>query len=256
MTADRDRARWTSDSVAGEGEALAIALTLGHELNGALKRRRMTQRQLARRVGLTQSRISQILRGRGASAPLETWVKLGIAVGRPLAVRLSRDIEQPEPRDAGHMAAQELVAGLARRHGRRTNVELATKPWDPSQSADTLLVDDRKRVLLLIEIVNRAGDIGAGFRAGDRKAAELERLAILAGGDDGAYRVAIGWLLVDSAANRNLVRRYPEVLRSRFPGSSAGLAKALMEGREPPVKPAVAWIDVRAGQIRPLRLRT
>jgi hypothetical protein len=179
-----------------------------------------------------------------------------MAVGRPLAVRLSRDIEQPEPSDAGHLAAQELVLALGRRHGRRTNVELATKPWDPSQSADTVLIDDKQRVMVLIEIISRAGDLGAGFRAGDRKAAELERLAILAGGDEGPYRVAVGWLLVDSAANRNVVRRYPEVLRSRFPGSSSGLARALMEGAEPPKQPAIAWVDTRAGVIRELRLRT
>lgn len=179
-----------------------------------------------------------------------------MAVGRPLAVRLSRDIEMPEPSDAGHLAAQELVLALGRRHQRRTNVELATKPWDPSHAADVVLGDDRRRVLILIEIINRAGDLGAGFRAGDRKAAELERLAILAGGDEGPYRVAVGWLLVDSAANRALVRRYPEVLRSRFPGSSAGLARALKEGTEPPRQPAIAWVDVRAGMVRELRLRT
>ena len=35
----------------------------------------------------------------------------------------------------------------------RTNVELATKPWDATHSADVVLCDDASRVLLLIEIV-------------------------------------------------------------------------------------------------------
>lgn len=245
----------SSPSVEGHREARLIAGSLGRDLTSARRRRRQTQEQVARRVGITRERLSQIEGGLGANAPLEVWVKVAMAVGRPLAVRLSRDIEQAEPSDVGHLAAQELVLALGRRHGRRTNVELATKPWDPSHSADVVLCDDKRRTLILIEIINRAGDLGAGFRAGDRKAAELERVAILAGGDEGPYRIAVGWLLVDSAANRALVRRYPEVLRSRFPGSSAGLAKALMEGVEPPKLPAIGWVDVRAGAIRELRLR-
>ena len=244
-------------SVAGHREARLIAGSLGRDLASGRLRRKRTQAEAAHTVGITRERLSQIEGGHGSNAPLDLWVKLALAVGRPLAVRLSRDIEESlELRDAGHLAAQELVLGLARRHGWRTNVELATKPWDPTHSADAVLCDDARRVLILIEIVNRAGDLGASLRASDRKAAELERLAILTGGDAGAYRVAGGWLLVESAANRALVRRYPEMLRSRFPGSSAGLAKALMNGGAVGREPAVAWVDTRAGRVRELRLRT
>lgn len=246
---------WTTERVAGSREALAIAANLGRDADAARKRRRLTHAALAARVGISRPRLTRILGGRGANAPLSTWVKLGIAVGRPLAVRMSRDIEQPlEPRDAGHLAAQELVLRFARMHGRKSNVELATRPWDPAHSVDVVLRDDRQRCLILIEIVNRAGDFGASFRASDRKAAELERLAILAGGDDRPYRICVALLIVDSAANRALVRRYPEVFRSRFPGSSVGLVRALALGDVPGKAPAVAWVNPNAGEIRPLRL--
>ena len=244
-------------SVAGDSEARLIAATLGRDLARARRRRRVTQAWLATRIGITRERLSQIETGRGTNAPLELWVKLGMAVGRPLAVRLSRDMhEELEPRDAGHLAAQELVVRLARGHGRSASVELATRPWDPAHAADVVLRDDRQRLLVLIEIVNRAGDLGASLRASGRKAAELERYAIIAGGDGEPYRIAIGWLLVDSAANRGLIQRYPEVLRSRFGGSSFGLVRCLMDGWPAPAVPAIAWIDVRAGRIGELRWRT
>jgi len=247
---------WTRAGIEGTREARAIASALGRNARTTRQRRRQTLRQLAIRIGISHTRLGQLERGLGANAPLSLWVKLGIALGRPLAVGLSRDIAAPdEPRDAGHLAAQELVLRLARRQGRRASVELATKPWDPAHSGDVVLRDDPQRLLILIEIVNRAGDLGAGFRSTDRKANELERFAILAGGDEGPYRVAVGWLLVDTAANRGLVDRYAELLRTRFRGSSAVWTRALSEGAVPPREPAIAWVDTRSGRIRPLRWR-
>lgn len=247
---------WTRPAIEGTREAQAVASHLGKEVRATRRARSLTIRQLARRLGVSFSRLGQLERGLGARAPLELWVKAGMALGRPLAVSFSRDIEQPvEPRDAGHLAAQEIVLRLARGHGRHTSVELATKPWDPANAADVVLRDDRFRTLLLVEITNRAGDLGASLRSTDRKAAELERSAILAGGEVGPYRIGIGWLLVETAANRMLSRRYPELFRSRFPGSSAAWARALSEGASPPNEPAIAWIDTRAGRIYPLRWR-
>ena len=67
--------------------------------------------------------------------------------------------------------------------------------------------------------------------------------------------MAIGscWLFVDSAANREIVRRYPSIIRARFGGSSATWVQALTSGVEPPRQPGIAWIDVRAGSLRELR---
>ena len=167
----------------------------------------------------------------------------------------SRDLTATEPADAGHLVAQELVLRLARAHGRRANVELATRPANPAAWADIVHRDDRLRTLILVEIVNRSGNLGADVRSTDRKLAELEGLAVLAGGDGEPYAVVGGWLLVDTAANRALVARHGEFLRARFPGSSSRWARALAEGTPPPDQPAIAWIDTRAGRIYPLRWR-
>lgn len=252
------RLRATADTVDGSREGRAIAAALGRELRATRRRQRLPQREVARRAGMSRPRLAELERGEGAGAPLELWARVGMAIRRPLAVSFSRDptADGAPPRDAGHLAAQELILRLARAHGRRAEVELATRPADPSAWADIVLTDDGARAVILVEVVNRASDLGATARATDRKAAELEGFAVAAAdGTGAAYRVARGWLLVDTAANRGLVATYPEFLRARFPGSSLEWTRSLQAGGEPPDGPAIAWIDPRRGTIRALRLR-
>lgn len=251
-----ERQRRTNVELDGTIEARSIAGTLGRELRVTCKRRGLTQAQLGRRVGLSRARVSELQRGEGATAPMEVWVKISKAIDRPLAVSFSRAIDTNEPRDAGHLAAQELVLGLARRTGRRADFELPTRPTDPARSIDVALRDDDTRAIIVVEIWNRLVDLGAAARATTRKVFEAEGLAVLAARDGPAFRVATCWLLVDTSANRRLVARYPEVLRSRFPGSSHGWVRCIIEGLPPPGEPGLAWIDPRSGRIAALRHRT
>ncbi|HTG41530.1 MAG TPA: hypothetical protein VK697_07940 [Methylomirabilota bacterium] len=105
-------------------------------------------------------------------------------------------------------------------------------------------------MLILVEIWNRLTDLGAASRSTSRKVLEVEG-AILRDG----FRLASCWLLVDNAANRTIVRRFPDVVRARFPGSSFDWVRALAGGHEPPSAPGIAWIDQRSGTITELRLR-
>lgn len=250
-----ERRRRTNVELLGTTEARSVAVTLGRELKATRQRRHVTQAQLAGRVGLSGARLGELERGEGASASIETWVRLGIAVGRPLAIAFSRDIRVAEPRDAGHLAAQELVLRLARQHGRRADFELPTRPADPARSIDVALRDDAARVLIVIEIWNRLDDLGAAARATSRKVADATGAAVLVGRDDPPYRTACCWLLVDTSANRRLVARYPEILMSRFPGSSLGWVRCLANGRPPPDEPGVAWIDPRSDRVVAVRWR-
>lgn len=249
------RLRRSDAALHGDALSAAIAATLGRDARATRRRRRVTQQRLADAIGISRPRYAEIERGEGATAPLETWARIGAALGRPLAVGFSRDIDQPEPRDAGHLAAQELVLRLARSHGRTASFELPTHPADPARSTDVGLRDDSIRALILIEIWNRLDDLGAAARATDRKVVEAEALATSSGGDGAAYRIASCWLLVDTAANRRLVAAYPEILRARFPRSSERWARALAEGAAPPIEPGIGWVDPRAGRIVPMRLR-
>lgn len=250
-----DRHRRTNDEVEGAGEARSIAGHLGRELKAARRRKRMTQAQLGRRIGFSGARIGELERGDGAGASLELWVKLGKAIDRPLAVAFSRDLEPQAPRDAGHLAAQELVLGLARRHGRPADFELPTRPANPASSIDVALKDLTARALIIVEIWNRLDDVGAAARSTTRKVAEADGQAVLAARGGLPFRVATCWLLVDTVANRRLVARYPEILESRFPGSSLAWVRCLADGAPPPTEPGLAWIDPRARRIVPLRRR-
>lgn len=240
--------------VEGRQETAAIVATLGRQIRAARLGRRLTQSALGRRVGLSATRLSELERGEGLRAPLDVWVALGLAIGRPLAVSLSRDLENPEPRDVGHLDLQEAAVRLARRHGWRPHVELPTTPLDPSFSIDVCACDDPGGRLLLLECWNRFGDLGAAARSTDRKVAEAGELArhLLRG------RVATihpCWLVRPSAANRRLVRRYPALIASRFPGSSLAWARTLNEGAAPPDGAGFVWFDASTGRATPVRLR-
>lgn len=233
----------------GDREAAILAGTLGRDVKRTRKRRRLTQRELAAGIGLEQSRVSEIELGEGMTLPLGTWVRLGMVLGRPFAADFSRDVE-PEPRDSGHLAAQELVLAFARRHGRTGTFELPTRPSDQSRSTDVGLRDDRYRCLIRVEIWDRLDDLGRAVRDTDRKDAEA---LIHAAAADRPYRLASCWLLVDTSANRALVGRYPEILRARFTASSAVWVRTLTSGGPPPDGPGICWIDPRAGRITALR---
>jgi transcriptional regulator with XRE-family HTH domain len=242
--------RRTNDELDGDREAGRIALALGQELRSARRRARLTQERLGERAGIRRTRIGELERGVGASAPLELWVRLGKAIGRPLAVGFSRDLSlPPEPADAGHLGGQEVLLRLARAAGRTGFFELQTPA--ASGVVDVGIRDDRQHVLILIEVWNRLTDLGAASRSTNWKVAEVAASLL-----PPSYRVASCWLLVDNVVNRAIVRRFPEIIRARFPGSSARWVRALVDGAEPPTEPGIAWVDARTGRISELRLRS
>jgi len=245
------RSRRTNEILEGDREAARIALTLGAELRAARRSVRQTQHQLGRRVGLGTTRISELERGFGASATLSTWSRLGMAISRPLAISFSRNLAaSPEPTDAGHLAAQELVLRLARENGRTGVFEMPTRTSAAPGVVDVAIRDDGALVLILVEIWNRVTDLGSASRSTSRKVADVE-----ASVPSPAFRVASCWLLVENAANRAIVRRFPEIFRARFSGSSIGWTRAIANGGIPPLASGVAWIDPRSGRITPVRIQ-
>jgi transcriptional regulator with XRE-family HTH domain len=246
------RRKRTSSVIAGAREAQAIAAGLGRDTRSTRQRRRLTQTELGRRVGLSQSEISHLEAGHGQGTSIATWTAIGIALGRPIAIGFGRDIV-PTPRDAGHLAAQELLLRLAAAHSRTGHFELPTRSADPSLSIDVWLRDRTARILILAEIWNRLDDLGAAVRTMARKVAEATSLAAIHYPGD---RVAWCWLLVDTAANRELVRTYPAVIKATFDGSSHAWVEALTSGSRPPDRPGIAWIQPGQERLQELRLRT
>lgn len=210
--------------------------------------RRLTQEELGGLVGLGQSEISYLERGYGARTSIETWIAIGIALGRPIAIGFGRDVVEPL-RDAGHLAAQELLTSLATEAGWRASFEVPIDQRQSSYAIDVLL--ERPGGTVLVELWNRLDDLGAATRSTDRKLA-----AVLGGRQSapGGTAPASCWLLVDTAANQAIVRAFPAILRARFRGSSAAWVDALVRGAPPPRDPGIAWIDVRGRRLVPLRL--
>ena len=185
--------------------------------------------------------VSRIERGQGGRMTVEVWQRIGIALDRPLRLELGAAVTD-DVADAGHLVVQELILRYARGAGHRRAFELPTRPSDPARSVDVGLRDDRGRVLLVVEAWNTFGDLGAAARSFDRKLAEARRLAIAIGGER-PYRVAGCWVIRDTARNRALLRRYPEIFAVRFPGSSAAWLGALTRGAPAPEPPGLVWCD-------------
>jgi transcriptional regulator with XRE-family HTH domain len=155
--------------IAGAREARAIAAVLGRDARMTRRRRRLTQTELGRRVGLSQSQISHLEAGHGERTSIATWTAIGMALDRPLSIGFSRDVADPLPGDGGHLAGQELVLRLAADQGRVGRFELPTRPSHPSLSIDVCLDDRRQRILFVVEIWNRLDDVGAAARTFFRK---------------------------------------------------------------------------------------
>lgn len=230
---------------------------IGGEFRASRRRRRLRQRDVATRAGISASAVSDIERGWGSSYSVDVLQVVARSVGRTLTVALTTD-PQREPADAGHLAIQELVLRLARSRAVTRSFELATRPADPSRSVDVCLRDDRRRMLEIIECWNTFGDIGASARSSDRKRAEAGALAVAIGppdrdGEVAPYAVRTCWVIRATARNRALLARYPETFVARFPGSSLHWVRALTEGTEPPVQPGLVWCDRDATRLFPWR---
>jgi transcriptional regulator with XRE-family HTH domain len=157
------RGRRTSIGVAGATEAARLAMTLGDHARTARRVRHQPLRAVAKQVGISASRLSEIERGDGAGTPLETWVGLGMALGRPVAMTFSRAIDEPRSSvDTGHLEIQEHILALARATGRTGSFELPTRPTDPSRSTDVGLRDLGSHARIHVECWNTFGDLWSG----------------------------------------------------------------------------------------------
>lgn len=226
---------------------------LGGDIGSARRRKQITQAKLGERVGLSQATVSRMERGHGGGLTMDAWQRIGLAVDRPLVATLQRDVAG-ETADAGHLAIQELVLRHGNAAGYTSFFELPTRPAEPWRSADVGLRDGAARRLILVECWNTVGDLGAAIRSSERKRADAEALAAASWGDEPAT-VGMVWVVRASAANRALVARYPQIFAARFPGSSAGWVRALIEGAPPPSEPGLVWCDIAATRILAWRRR-
>ena len=236
------RNRRTQQQIAGTREAIAIAATLGGVVRATRKVRGWSLDVLSGRIGVSPSRLSDLERGRGTRAPLETWISLGVALGRPLAVSFSKELAPPDRTTAGHLEIQEHILMLARETGRPGTFEVPTRPLDPSRSTDVGIRDPSQHARIMAECWNTFGDLGAAVRSTRRK----EQEAAATWPED---RIATVWVVRSTAANRALLARYPHIIDAAFPGSSRAWIRALTQGHPPPQQPGIVWFDAATDRL-------
>jgi transcriptional regulator with XRE-family HTH domain len=93
--------------VAGSLDAEQAAITIGRQLRAARRRRQLTQRRLADRIGISRPALSGIECGHGSRTPLEVWFLLASQLGLSFDGAFGRD-PTDEPTDTGHLRMQEL----------------------------------------------------------------------------------------------------------------------------------------------------
>lgn len=228
-----------------EGRRLARieVVKAGRELRAARQRRRLSQMVVARRAGISRSRLAEIEGGDGFHASLDHWFAIAKALGLYLRFEFGRD-PQAELRDAGHLDIQELV------------VRLAAPGWKPEwesrsgrRSIDVRLEDRLRRRILIVECINTLGDLGEAMRSSDFKVREAEHRAVAMASGGAAFEVGLVWVVRETRANRELVGRYGRLLDSRFTGSAVEWIRALLVGDPMPGPPGFVWSDLRATRL-------
>lgn len=199
----------------------------GRALRALRKRRDLTQRQLAARVGLSQSTVSLVERGqldrltfrviRRLFEALESSAELDIRWRRGQLDRLI---------DRRHAALVEATVRLLRRLGWLVEVEVSYSVYGERGSIDVLAFDPRSLTLLVVEVKSELGGIEVTIRKLDEKA----RLAAAIAAERLSWRPhAVGRLLVLPATTtaRRHVRQHRATFEVAVPLASAEVSRWL-----------------------------
>ena len=161
-------------AVAGRRRAGVVAQRLGVALRDARLAAGMRQRELAIESGTSQPRVSELERGLGASASIETWAVVAAAVGEQLVGFLEVAPGANPPRDIEHLRRQSAVIDVAKAGGWRALPELAIDPVAiRSRSIDLVLLRHKTGDVIVVEIWDWFDDVGAALRSIDGKRERL-----------------------------------------------------------------------------------
>ena len=240
----------------GRARAALLSLRLGTRLREARQLLGKTQREIAEAAGVSQSWLSRMERGQGASASLVVWSSAAAAVGQRLAAFLEDMPGADRPRDHAHLERQRLVIERAARGGWRALPEEPIDDGPRSRSVDVLLVRAAAREAALVECYDWFDDVGAAMRVSDGKAASLR--SRLEHGRDlraPAWRVALLWVVRGTRRNRELISEFRAIFAAKFGGSSSDWIRCLEDpSRAMPSETGLVWTDLAGHRFMPARL--
>ena len=213
--------------LAGRRRAVVVAARLGVGLRDARQASARKQAEAAAAAGISQQRYSELERGIGARASLETWAVAAAAVGEQLVGFLEHAPGATPPRDIEHLRRQSALIEFARPGGWAALPELALDPAAArSRSADVALLRRGRREAVLTEIWDWFDDVGASLRSLDGKRDALEaRLAAETGGAHWIVRCL--FIVRRTRRNERLLAELRPLFAARFPASSRAWIDAL-----------------------------
>jgi transcriptional regulator with XRE-family HTH domain len=246
----RHRRRAGGARIAGRRRSQYLANRLGIGLKESRLALRLTQTEASDRAGISQSFWSDLERGLGTTATLETLASCAAAVETELAAFIEARPGSDLPRDMAHLRGQATIVGFAEPGGWRARVE---HPIDPasrrSRSIDVILHRPTLGEIAVVELVDLFADGGDVMRGLADKVAMIRRSAR-------GSRVAGLLILRATRRNRQLVKELRPLVEARFRASSADWIAALRDPRRPmPKTDGLVWARVDGSSLFATRSR-
>lgn len=247
------RLRAGSHVIVGRRRAATVAARLGTGLRDARVASGKRQVEAARDAGISQTRYSELERGLGATAPLETWAVAAAAVGEQLVGLLEAAPGATPPRDIERLRRQAALVELARAGGWQAHVELALDPGAVrSRSADAMLLRAATREAILGEIWDWFDDVGSSLRSLDSKRDAL--LAKLAREHGGEWTLRCLYVIRRTRRNERPVAELRMLFAARFRGSATAWLRAITDPQTRlPAADGLVW-STSTYRLQPSRL--
>lgn len=201
----------------GARVALVLHRHLGAELRVLRRQAGLSQRRIAREIGVDHAVVSRIEAGSAAMTTIDTYARLFAVLGARLSVKVYPEAQAL--RDEAHLRLIARLRSLLHAAIRiRTEVPLGMvgdlRAWDAELSIDGGSV--------MVEAETVLDDVQA-----------LERRIALKCRDGNVDVVLL--LVSDTDRNRRILREHREALRARFPMDARAALACLRAGRLPPV---------------------
>lgn len=202
-------------------------LRVGRIIREVRIRKAWRQRDLAAAAGVSQGLISRIELGRIDNLSLGRIRKVAEALGITISLDAwwrSGNIDQLV--DRGHAALVDHVVATVRADGWVTRVEVTFNHFGERGAADVVAWHPHERILLIVEVKKRIGDLQATASTFERKVRILpEALRAEAGWDP--TTVARLLVVAETHTNRAVVRGHPAIFDAIWPARTAETRRLL-----------------------------
>jgi len=199
------------------------------------------QTDLAVRAGVSQRTISEIELGRLEHVGLAILRRVGAAIDVSVSTNAWwRGGDVDRLLDRAHAALVDHVVRELAANGWTTRLEFTFNRFGERGSADIVAWHPTYRILLIIEVKTRIGDVQETLSTLARKARVIPALVQV---DVGWRPRAIGRILVlaDSSVNRRLVADHRATFDSEFPARTSAVRRLVRGGDSALATPSGLW---------------